>query len=131
MDGSYRVTICGDPLYFAPEIVSQQGYDYGVDIWAMGVVLYELFEGSTPFGNVDTDETSIFRAITSYRPSKLNFTKTPDEARRLIIALLQYGVEERLGYKDPMTVTTMDFFSCKTSSSSLLSYCILIKVLLL
>jgi hypothetical protein len=44
MDGTKIFTICGDPLYFAPEIVSQQGYDYSVDLWAYGVLAYEIFE---------------------------------------------------------------------------------------
>ena len=44
MDGRKAFTICGDPLYFAPEIVSQQGYDFGADIWAFGVLLHEIFE---------------------------------------------------------------------------------------
>ncbi|RYH30983.1 hypothetical protein EON65_03750 [archaeon] len=66
MDGSYCFTICGNPLYFAPEFVVQQGYDYSADIWAFGVTLFELFEGTTPFGNNDTEETSIFRSISGF-----------------------------------------------------------------
>jgi serine/threonine protein phosphatase PrpC/serine/threonine protein kinase len=111
MDGSYRVTICGDPLYFAPEIIAQQGYDYAVDLWAYGVLLYEMYEGSTPFGNSDTDETSIFRAITSFRASRLNFNRAPHEARKLITSLMQSGNEERAGYKDPNVVFSSDFFN--------------------
>ena len=44
MDGAKTYTILGDPLYFAPEIVSQQGYDYAVDLWAFGVMIYEMYE---------------------------------------------------------------------------------------
>lgn len=111
MDGSYRVTICGDPLYFSPEIVAQQGYDYAVDLWAFGVLLFELYEGSTPFGNSDTDETTIFRAITAYRASRLNFNKATPEARKLIASLMQYGSEDRLGYKDPAQVCSSEYFT--------------------
>lgn len=111
MDGSYRVTICGDPLYFAPEIVAQQGYDYAVDLWSFGVMLYEMYEGTTPFGNSDTDETSIFRAITAFRASRLNFARAPHEARKLITSLMQYGNEERAGYKDPNVVFSSEFFN--------------------
>jgi serine/threonine protein kinase len=112
MEGSYCFTICGDPNYFAPEIVTQQGYDYSVDLWAFGIVVYELFEGQTPFGTSDTDETTIFKAISGYRQSKLQLTpKTSDDARRLIIDLLQYDSESRAGYKNEETIHDQEFFS--------------------
>jgi serine/threonine protein kinase len=49
MDGRKAFTICGDPLYFAPEIVSQQGYDFSADLWAYGILVHELFEVSECF----------------------------------------------------------------------------------
>lgn len=65
MDGSLSFTICGDPLYFAPEMVAHKGYDYSVDLWAMGILLYELYEDCSPFGNSDTEETAIFSKSSS------------------------------------------------------------------
>ena len=44
MDGSILYTMCGDPLYFAPEQVSQRGYNYSVDLWELGVMLFDLYE---------------------------------------------------------------------------------------
>ena len=41
-------------------MVSHEGYDYGVDLWALGVLLYEVYEDCSPFGNSDTEETAIF-----------------------------------------------------------------------
>lgn len=46
MDGSKAYTICGDPLYFAPEIVGQAGYTYSVDLWSFGLIIFDLFEVS-------------------------------------------------------------------------------------
>jgi protein kinase A len=111
MDGTYRVTICGDPLYFAPEVVSQQGYDYAMDLWAFGIVIYEMYEGQTPFGNSDTDETTIFRGISAFRTSRLKFSKTPTAARKLITSLLTYGSEERAGYRDPYAICGAEYFN--------------------
>lgn len=42
-------TICGSPLYMAPELLREKSYDHGVDIWALGMILYELLFGHHPF----------------------------------------------------------------------------------
>ena len=76
MDGSKAFTICGDPLFFAPEIVGQTGYDFGVDYWALGVLLFEMYEERSPFGTAETEETALFRAITSYQSGSLEFSTT-------------------------------------------------------
>lgn len=112
MDGAHCFTICGDPLYFAPEIVLQQGYDYSADLWAFGIIIYELFEGNTPFGTIETDETSIFKAISKYRPSKLSFTsnKTPENARALLMDILQFSSDTRAGYQHEEHILDAEFF---------------------
>lgn len=42
-------TICGTPLYMAPQVVQKKSYSYKADIWSLGVVLFELLNGLTPF----------------------------------------------------------------------------------
>eukprot|EP00929_Paragymnodinium_shiwhaense_P087927 TRINITY_DN4807_c0_g1_i1.p1 TRINITY_DN4807_c0_g1~~TRINITY_DN4807_c0_g1_i1.p1 ORF type:complete len:808 (-),score=222.94 TRINITY_DN4807_c0_g1_i1:252-2675(-) len=42
-------TMCGTPDFFAPEMVKSTGYTLAVDWWALGVVVYELIMGYTPF----------------------------------------------------------------------------------
>jgi serine/threonine protein kinase len=44
-----RLTLCGTPLYLAPEMVAQISYDESVDIWAIGVITYELLTEESPF----------------------------------------------------------------------------------
>ncbi len=42
-------SIKGTPLYMAPELVQEQPYDRTVDLWSVGVILYELYVGQPPF----------------------------------------------------------------------------------
>ncbi|CAI5469878.1 unnamed protein product [Closterium sp. Yama58-4] len=42
-------SIKGTPLYMAPELVQEQPYNHTVDLWSLGVILYELYVGQPPF----------------------------------------------------------------------------------
>ena len=46
-----RGTFCGTYEYMAPEIYENEKYNGSVDVWSMGVLLYEMFHGYSPFGN--------------------------------------------------------------------------------
>ena len=42
---------CGTPSYMAPEVLREKGYEgEGVDVWALGVLLFKLLTGFYPFG---------------------------------------------------------------------------------
>lgn len=42
-------TLCGSPLYMAPEIIQNQKYDAKADLWSVGAILFQLVTGKPPF----------------------------------------------------------------------------------
>ncbi|KAF7956463.1 hypothetical protein EAE96_003804 [Botrytis aclada] len=46
---SLAETLCGSPLYMAPEILRYEKYDARADLWSIGTVLYEMMTGRPPF----------------------------------------------------------------------------------
>ena len=44
-----RITFCGTYEYMAPEMINDEFYDMGIDLWSLGVLLYEMIHGYSPF----------------------------------------------------------------------------------
>lgn len=56
-------TIIGTPHYMAPEILTGAGYTYSVDLWSIGVCLYEFMCGGVPFAEDAEDPYEIYEEI--------------------------------------------------------------------
>ncbi len=48
-DVSLHETVCGSPLYMAPEIMNNNPYNNQTDLWSIGMILYEMLYGAHPF----------------------------------------------------------------------------------
>lgn len=46
---SLQATVCGTPLYMAPEVLRNEKYDIKADLWSTGALLYEMVVGVTPY----------------------------------------------------------------------------------
>lgn len=89
-------TIIGTPHYMAPEIIMGKGYSYTVDIWSIGVCLYEFLCGGVPFGEDADDPYEIYEDVIK-KPCNYPFGMRDKKARKIIDQLLSKIPEIRLG----------------------------------
>ncbi len=54
---NYAKSIVGSPDYMAPEVLKGQEYDFTVDYWSLGCMLFEALSGYPPFAGATADET--------------------------------------------------------------------------
>jgi len=94
-----RSTFCGTVEYMAPEIVGSENYDYGVDIWSLGILLYELLYGHSPFRADNTK--NIILNIKSHELTYEDKNKNISHScKDLIKKLLNNNPQKRYKIKD-------------------------------
>ena len=87
-----RTTVCGTPVYLAPEIINNMGHDEHVDIWCIGVLLFELIVGRPPFSG-ETEQKVRYNIL----KMKINWPNNIDsDAADLISKILKYNPDERI-----------------------------------
>lgn len=88
-------TVCGTPYYFSPELCKNKPYNNRSDVWALGVVLYELMTSKHPFDANSMQQLMQRIVKSSYAPVSSTYSK---ELRQLLDMCLQ---------KDPMRRPTI------------------------
>ena len=92
LDGK-SYSVCGTWEYMAPEVLCGKGYDYSVDWWSLGVLMYEMLVGVCPFEGENKKETmhKVMRSTIVY-PDTLSI-----ESICLLRGLLKRSPTKRLG----------------------------------
>jgi len=91
MAGTFAGTILGTAAYMSPEQARGKPVDKRADIWAFGVVLYEMLTGHQPF--IGTDLSEVLASVIKDQP---RFDVLPRDARRLIEKCLERDPVKRL-----------------------------------
>lgn len=88
-------TTCGTPGYVAPEVLQSHGYDKGVDVWSLGVILYILLCGFPPFYN--ENQAALFEQIKrgSYDFPDPYWSNVSDAAKELVRKMMTVDPKKR------------------------------------
>ncbi|XP_059378487.1 serine/threonine-protein kinase ULK1-like [Carassius carassius] len=92
-------TLCGSPMYMAPEVIMSQNYDAKADLWSVGTIIYQCLTGKAPFQASTPQELRLFyernRSLSPSIPRE-----TSSHLRHLLLGLLQRNHGERMDFDE-------------------------------
>ncbi|XP_065707583.1 serine/threonine-protein kinase ULK1 isoform X1 [Patagioenas fasciata] len=92
-------TLCGSPMYMAPEVIMSQHYDAKADLWSIGTIIYQCLTGKAPFQASSPQDLRLF-----YEKNKMLMPNIPRETsshlRQLLLGLLQRNYKDRMDFDE-------------------------------
>lgn len=92
------MTPCYTANFVAPEVLKKQGYDLACDIWSLGVLLYIMLDGKTPFASTPNDSPDMILARIGSGKVDLETGKWPsisEEVKELLRQMLHIVPQRR------------------------------------
>lgn len=83
-DGDLTSTLCGSPLYMAPEILRREKYTSKTELWSIGIIMYEMLHGFTPY----SDAMSVSDLTAKISKKKVKYSKHLSAECKYILKLL-------------------------------------------
>ncbi|XP_036692550.1 serine/threonine-protein kinase ULK2 isoform X6 [Balaenoptera musculus] len=91
-------TLCGSPMYMAPEVIMSQHYDAKADLWSIGTVIYQCLVGKPPFqANSPQDLRMLYEKNRNLMPSIPR--ETSPYLANLLLGLLQRNQKDRMDFE--------------------------------
>ena len=100
LNGYQRGTFCGTTEYMSPELVNHQVYGKEIDTWSLGILLYEMIHGYSPFkpNKTEFEAEDVMENIVNHN---LKFKKQlSDRCKKLIYGLLDSNINNRYTVED-------------------------------
>uniref|UniRef100_A0A8C1NQC8 non-specific serine/threonine protein kinase n=1 Tax=Cyprinus carpio TaxID=7962 RepID=A0A8C1NQC8_CYPCA len=92
-------TLCGSPMYMAPEVIMSQNYDAKADLWSVGTIIYQCLTGKAPFqASTPQELRQFYERNRSLSPSIPR--ETSSHLRNLLLGLLQRNHGERMDFDE-------------------------------
>uniref|UniRef100_A0A3Q3RLN9 non-specific serine/threonine protein kinase n=1 Tax=Mastacembelus armatus TaxID=205130 RepID=A0A3Q3RLN9_9TELE len=86
-------TLCGSPMYMAPEVIMSQNYDAKADLWSIGTVIYQCLIGKPPFQVNNVLKKNILMLLLPSIPRE-----TSPQLSDLLLGLLQRNQKDRIDF---------------------------------
>ncbi|XP_053609990.1 serine/threonine-protein kinase unc-51 isoform X2 [Plodia interpunctella] len=97
-EGNMAVTLCGSPMYMAPEVIMSLKYDAKADLWSLGTIVYQCLTGKAPFQATTPHELKAFYENSIDLQPKMP-AGTSNELCNLLIGLLRRNPRERMPFE--------------------------------
>ncbi|XP_034240338.1 serine/threonine-protein kinase unc-51 isoform X2 [Thrips palmi] len=96
-DGVMAATLCGSPMYMAPEVIMSLQYDAKADLWSLGTIVFQCLTGKAPF------QAQTPQALKNFYEKNANLSPkipagTSPELRDLLLGLLRRNARERMTF---------------------------------
>ena len=90
-------TMVGTPHYMSVEMIKREEYGFAVDVWSLGIILYEMMTGVVPFGETTDDPMEVYEAILYKKMTIPSIYNRPqyDDLRSMISMMLDVNPTKR------------------------------------
>ncbi|OAD58297.1 Serine/threonine-protein kinase ULK2 [Eufriesea mexicana] len=98
-DGVMAATLCGSPMYMAPEVIMSLQYDAKADLWSLGTIVFQCLTGKAPFQAHTPQALKLFYEKNANLGPKIPPGTSP-ELSDLLMGLLRRNARDRMPFDE-------------------------------
>ncbi|XP_003424105.1 serine/threonine-protein kinase ULK2 isoform X1 [Nasonia vitripennis] len=98
-DGVMAATLCGSPMYMAPEVIMSLQYDAKADLWSLGTIVFQCLTGKAPFQAHTPQALKMFYEKNANLGPKIPPGTSP-ELSNLLMGLLRRNARDRMPFDE-------------------------------